>query len=89
MNTSYSWIKMYVPDLDVTPQEYFDGMTLSGTKGETYTVLDKNLKNIVVGKIVKIDPHPNADHLVICQVDIGTEDDPDRHRCAECKESAC
>ena len=73
MNTSYSWIKMYVPDLDVSAQEYFDGMTLSGTKGETYTVLDKNLKNIVVGKIVSIEPHPNADHLVICQVDIGTE----------------
>ncbi len=73
MNTSYSWIKMYVPDLDVSAQEYFDGMTLSGTKGETYTVLDKNLKNIVVGRIVSIEPHPNADHLVICQVDIGTE----------------
>lgn len=73
MNTSYSWIKMYVPDLDVSAQEYFDGMTLSGTKGETYTVLDKNLKIIVVGRIVSIEPHPNADHLVICQVDIGTE----------------
>lgn len=73
MNTSYSWIKMYVPDLDVSAQEYFDGMTLSGTKGETYTVLDKNLKNTVVGRIVSIEPHPNADHLVICQVDIGTE----------------
>ena len=43
MNTSYSWIKKYVPDLDVTPQEYFDGMTLSGTKCETFDVLDKNL----------------------------------------------
>ena len=73
MNTSYSWIKMYVPDLDVAPQEYFDRMTLTGTKGETYTVLDKNLKDIVVGKILSIEPHPNADHLVICQVDIGKE----------------
>jgi len=73
MNTSYSWIKTYVPDLDVTPQEYFDGMTLSGTKGETYTVLDKNLKNIVVGQIKSIAKHPDADHLVICQVDIGTD----------------
>ena len=72
MNTSYSWIKKYVPDLDVTPQEYFDGMTLSGTKCETYEVLDKNLKNIVVGQIRSIEKHPDADHLVICQVDIGT-----------------
>ncbi|MGN0363793.1 MAG: phenylalanine--tRNA ligase subunit beta [Bilifractor sp.] len=73
MNTSYSWIKTYVPDLDVTPQEYFDGMTLSGTKGETYEVLDKNLKNIVVGQVKSIAKHPDADHLVICQVDIGKE----------------
>ena len=73
MNTSYSWIKKYVPDLDVTPQEYFDGMTLSGTKCETFTVLDKNLKNIVVGQIKSIQKHPDADHLVICQVDIGTD----------------
>ena len=34
MNTSMSWIKMYVPDLDVTAQEYTDAMTLSGTKVE-------------------------------------------------------
>ena len=34
MNTSLSWIKMYVPDLDVTAQEYTDAMTLTGTKVE-------------------------------------------------------
>ena len=43
MNTSLSWIKAYVPDLDVTPQEYRDAMTLTGTKVETVEILDKNL----------------------------------------------
>ena len=73
MNTSLSWIKAYVPDLDVTPKEYCDAMTLSGTKVETCTLLDKNLEKIVVGQILSIDPHPDADKLVICQVDVGTE----------------
>lgn len=73
MNTSLSWIKAYVPDLDVTPKEYCDAMTLSGTKVETCTVLDKNLEKIVVGQIMSIEKHPNADKLVICQVNIGKE----------------
>ncbi|MCD8123654.1 MAG: phenylalanine--tRNA ligase subunit beta [Lachnospiraceae bacterium] len=73
MNTAYSWIKAYVPDLDVTPQEYTDAMTLTGTKVEYYDQLDKNLEKIVVGQIEKIEKHPNADKLIICQVNIGTE----------------
>ncbi|MFQ9511048.1 MAG: phenylalanine--tRNA ligase subunit beta, partial [Lachnospiraceae bacterium] len=73
MNTALSWIKAYVPDLNVTPQEYTDAMTLSGTKVEGFTCLDKNLEKIVVGQILKIEQHPNADKLVICQVDVGTE----------------
>ena len=73
MNTALSWIKAYVPDLDVTPQEYTDAMTLSGTKVEGYECLDKNLEKIVVGQIVKIERHPDADKLIICQVDIGGE----------------
>ena len=56
MNTSLSWIKAYVPDLDVTPQEYRDAMTLTGTKVETVEVLDKNLEKIVVGRIEKLEP---------------------------------
>ena len=52
MNTALSWIKAYVPDLDVTPQEYTEAMTLSGTKVEGYECLDKNLEKIVVGQIV-------------------------------------
>ena len=50
MNTALSWIKAYVPDLDVTAQEYTDAMTLTGTKVEGYSCLDKNLENIVVGE---------------------------------------
>ena len=73
MNSSMSWTKAYVPDLDCTAQEYMDAMTLSGTKVEGYTELDKNLDKIIVGKINKIEKHPDADKLIICQVNIGTE----------------
>lgn len=73
MNTALSWIKAYVPDLDVTAQEYTDAMTLSGSKVEGYECLDKNLEKIVVGQIKKIERHPDADKLIVCQVDIGTE----------------
>ena len=73
MNTSLSWIKRYVPDLDVTAQEYTDAMTLSGTKVEGYERLDADLENIVIGKIEKIEKHPDADKLIVCQVNVGKE----------------
>ena len=73
MDTSLSWIKAYVPDLDVTAQEYTDAMTLSGTKVEGYEVLDADLHKIVVGQIDKIEKHPDADKLIICQVNVGAE----------------
>ena len=73
MNTSLSWIKAYVPDLDVTAQEYTDAMTLSGTKVEGFEKMDADLDQIVIGQIDKIEKHPDADKLIICQVNIGTE----------------
>ena len=73
MQTSISWIKKYVPDLTATDQEYVDAMTLSGTKAEGYVRLDADLDKIVVGQIEKIDPHPDANKLVVCQVNVGTE----------------
>lgn len=73
MNTALSWIKAYVPELDCTDQEYCDAMTLSGTKVEGYERLDKNLEKIVVGQIEKIEKHPDADKLIVCQVNIGSE----------------
>jgi len=71
MNTSMKWLKDYVPDLDVTDQEFMDAMTLSGSKVEFYNKLDADVDKIVVGQIKKIEKHPDADKLVICQVDIG------------------
>ena len=73
MNTALSWIKAYVPELSCTDQEYADAMTLTGTKVETYERLDKNLEKIVIGQIEKIEKHPDADKLIVCQVNIGSE----------------
>ena len=70
MNTPLSWIKEMVPGLDCTPAEYMDAMTLSGTKAESAQYFDKNLDKIVVGRINKIERHPDANKLVICQVQI-------------------
>lgn len=73
MNTPISWLKAYVPDLDVDINEFVDRMTLSGSHVEGYEKKDKNLEKIVVGKIDKIERHPDADKLVVCQVNIGSE----------------
>ena len=73
MNTSLSWIKAYVPELECSAQEYTDAMTLTGTKVEGYEKLDADLEKIIVGKILKIDKHPDADKLVVCQVQIDEE----------------
>lgn len=73
MNTALSWIKAYVPELECSDQEYTDAMTLTGTKVETFERLDKNLEKIYVGQIESIERHPDADKLIICQVNIGAE----------------
>jgi phenylalanyl-tRNA synthetase beta chain len=73
VRTSLKWIKDLVPGLECTPQEYTDAMTLSGSKVEFYEEFDKNLDKIVVGQIDKIESHPDADKLVICQVNVGNE----------------
>ncbi|MBO7710865.1 MAG: phenylalanine--tRNA ligase subunit beta, partial [Lachnospiraceae bacterium] len=73
MNTTRSWIRAYVPDLDVTAQEYTDAMTLTGTKVEGYVELDADLDRIIIGQVEKIDPHPDADKLIVCQVNVGSE----------------
>ena len=74
MRTSLKWIKDLVPGIrDVSAQEYLDAMTLSGSKGEYFVELNKNLEKIVVGRVLSVEKHPDADKLVICQVDVGEE----------------
>lgn len=73
MNTSLKWVKDLVPGLSCTPQEYRDAMTLSGSKVEGYENMDEDLEKIVIGQVKSIEKHPDADKLVICQVDIGTD----------------
>ena len=74
MNTPMSWLKVYVPDLNVPVEEFVDAITLSGSHVEGYEKKDKNLEKIVVGRIEKIEKHPDADKLIICQVNIGREE---------------
>ena len=66
------WLKEYI-ELDVSAQELADAMTLTGTNAEGVTQIADDIENVVVGKIVKIRQHPNADKLVICDVDVGNE----------------
>ena len=73
MNTSLSWIRAYVPDLNVSAQEFTDAMTLSGSKVEGFTKLDEDLEHIIIGQIEKIERHPDADKLIVCQVNVGAE----------------
>ena len=74
MNLSMKWLSDYV-DIDVTPKQFSDDMTMSGSKVEGSADETAEIKNVVVGKLLSVEPHPNADHLVVCQVDVG-EDAP-------------
>lgn len=66
------WLKDYI-DIKADPKSYADAMTMSGSKVERVEEQGKEIQNVVVGKILKIDAHPAADKLVIGQVDVGNE----------------
>ena len=72
MIVTLNWLKDFV-DIDVSPEKLAELLTNSGNEVEEIIYQDKYLKNVVVGKILKIEQHPNAEKLVVCQVDIGTK----------------
>ena len=72
MKLSLEWIKDYT-NYNGTLEDFMDGMTMSGSKVETFEIEGQGLSNIVTGYIKECDPHPNADKLSICQVDVGQE----------------
>lgn len=67
------WIRDYV-NIDMDTVEFADKMTMTGTKVETVEFLGKEISNVVVGQIKEITQHPNADKLVVCQVNVGEEE---------------
>ena len=66
------WLKEYV-DIDISTKELADRLTMTGTKVEAIEDIGKDIQNVVVGKILSVEPHPNADKLVICKVDVGKD----------------
>ncbi len=71
MNLSMKWLADYTDVSDITIKEYCDRMTMTGSKVEGWKELGAELCGIVCGRILKIERHPNAERLVICQVDVG------------------
>ncbi len=67
MQVSFKWLKEYV-DIDITPQELADKLTAAGVTVERVESLDKGIENVVVGKVLEAEPHPNSDHLSLCKV---------------------
>jgi phenylalanyl-tRNA synthetase beta chain len=74
MLVSVNWLKDYV-DIDVPVDEFCDRMILSGSNIETVEPMGSRFSKIMVGKILKIEKHPDADKLVVCKLDVG-EDEP-------------
>ena len=70
MKVSLSWLKDFV-DIDVTVNELADKLVGAGFEVEEIIESGSTMKNVVLGKIVKLEKHPDADKLQICQIDIG------------------
>ena len=74
MNLSREWLSEFVDVGPVSDRDFAEAMTLSGSKVETYTDLGAEIKNVVVGRILSMERHPNSDHMWICQIDVGQEE---------------
>jgi len=70
MKISYNWLKNYL-DLQITAEEAAEKLTLLGLEVEEVIPTGINLDGFVVGKVLKVSDHPNADRLKLCQVDLG------------------
>lgn len=71
MDLSIRWLKDYVDIGEMSMKDFSEAMTMSGSKVEGWTTECADTKNVVVGKVLSVEPHPDSDHLVICQLDVG------------------
>ena len=75
MKLNRKWLNEEFVDLShVSDKEFVEKLTIFGQKVETYERMDAEIKNVVVGKVITMVPHPNSDHMFICQVDVGQEE---------------
>lgn len=72
MDVPMSWMKEYV-DIHCSTKDFTDAITMSGSKVENYTTIAGEINKVVVGKVEKIEKHPDADKLVITSIHIGKE----------------
>lgn len=72
MKISYNWLKEYI-DLELSAEEVADKLTLLGLEVEEVEEIGSDFEDFVVGYVKEVNSHPNADKLVLCQVDIGEE----------------
>ena len=72
MIVSLAWLKDYT-DIKADPETFCDRMIMSGSNLETMEHVGCDMENVVVGRILKIEKHPDADKLVVCQLDVGKE----------------
>ncbi len=72
MNLSMNWLSDFVDVRDVDVKSFCDRMTDTGSKVEGYEILGKEIENVKVARILKLEKHPDSDHLQICQMDVGT-----------------
>ena len=74
MNLSRKWLTEFVDGVsvsDIDDREFSEAMTLSGSKVETYEYLGAEINNVLVGKILSMEKHPDSDHMWVCQIDVG------------------
>ena len=74
MDLSRRWLLDYVDVSDIDEKTFADKMTLSGSKVESWSTEGEELKNIVVGKILSLERHPDSDHMWICSVEVGADE---------------
>ena len=73
MKISLDWLGEYV-DHELSPEKLADLLTMAGLEVEDVERQGASLDGVVVGHVLEAGPHPNADRLTLCQVDIGTEE---------------
>ena len=76
MILSRNWLNEFVPNIsvsDIDDKAFSEALTISGSKVETFEELGHEITNVVVGRILSLERHPNSDHMWVCQIDVGGE----------------